>query len=104
MWFSCGREENTVKQSTLLNGLNLEELARDFVEEENSANAGMGALGRSPQDARAALQQFVDDYMNGRRTDWANQAVVVTLIERVLEVDMAISGNRKGGIPKALGL
>lgn len=71
--------------------------------ETNKPDPGLGALGRDAESARAALQQFVNDVLDGRgRT--VNDLVVAKLIRNALKVDMRDAANRKGDVPRALGL
>ncbi|MHB8392867.1 MAG: hypothetical protein ACYDBH_25370 [Acidobacteriaceae bacterium] len=49
------------------------------------------------------LQKFVDDSLRGQ-CDPVTFDLVARLIARVLEVDMSNPANRKGALPKAIGL
>ncbi len=57
----------------------------------------------SPEAVRSAMQQFVNNFRSGNH-DSHNAATISSLLERVLSVDMDQKNNRRGDLPKALGL
>lgn len=50
------------------------------------------------------LKTFVDEHFEGRPHEFRNEEILIKLLQRVLSVDLSSPANRRGAIPKALGL
>lgn len=58
----------------------------------------------SPESVRSAISRFINAVENHNYPDVEDLEVVSMLMDRVLQVDMDNIRNRRGDIPKALGL